>query len=46
MGVIGFKYDIHCLNVAVEQLIYELEYGNTFVLGENTEKVTTLKFGD
>jgi hypothetical protein len=46
VGVIRFKYDIHHLNVAVEQLVYELEYGNTFVLGENTEKVTTLKFGD
>ena len=46
MGVIRFIYTISHLNVAVEQLIYELEYGNTFVVSENSEKMITLKLGD
>jgi len=46
MGEIRFKYSIDQMNVTIDQLIYELEYGNTFILGKNYEKMITLKLGE
>lgn len=46
MGTIRFHYSINNLDVGIEQLISEIEYGNTFILRTGGESMISLSGGD